>query len=188
MSVFLSTLQTYIRGILAHIPGVHWAVIGLVSLALTVFLAGRWKCSVYGAIALEIAVFSGLFLLDTAVVIRYLGMMGHASGYDLAFDFERLFRSASGSAEMLSNLAAFVPFGLFLSEFLASTKSFGAGRRLGLVTLAGFGLSLTIECLQLLLRVGFFELTDLVMNTLGAFVGEGMSVVVMFLLNRTIKS
>ena len=38
-------------------------------------------------------------------------------------------------------------------------------------TLAGFGLSLCIECLQLLLRVGFFELTDLVMNTLGAFVG-----------------
>ena len=28
MSVFLSTLQTYIRGILAHIPGMHWAVIG----------------------------------------------------------------------------------------------------------------------------------------------------------------
>lgn len=148
--MFLSTLQTYIRGILAHIPGMHWAVIGVVSLALTVFIVGRKKCSVYGAIALGIAVFSGLFLLDTAVVIRYLGMMGHASGYDLAFDFERIFRSGSSSAEMLSNLAAFIPFGLFLSEFLASAKSFSAGRWLGLVTLAGFGLSLTIECLQLL--------------------------------------
>ena len=31
------------------------------------------------------------------------------------------------------------------------------------------GLSLCIECLQLLLRVGVFKLTDLVMNTLGAF-------------------
>ena len=28
MGVFLSTLQTYIRGILAHVPGMHWAVIG----------------------------------------------------------------------------------------------------------------------------------------------------------------
>ena len=171
MSVFLSTLQTYIRGILAHVPGMHWAVIGVVSLALTVFIVGRKKCSVFGAIALGIAVFSGLFLLDTAVVIRYLGMMGHASGYDLAFDFSRIFRSGSVSAEMLSNLAAFIPYGFFLSESPASTKSFHAGRRLGLVTLAGFGLSLCIECLQLLLHVGFFELTDLVMNTLGAFVG-----------------
>ena len=39
------------------------------------------------------------------------------------------------------------------------------------MTLAGFGPSLTIESLQLLLHVGFFELTDLVMNTVGAFVG-----------------
>ena len=43
------------------------------------------------------------------------------------------------------------------------------------MTLAGFGLSLTIECLQLLLHVGFCEVTDLVMNTVGAFVGVGVS-------------
>ena len=174
--MFLSTLQTYIRGILAHVPATHWAVIGMVSLALTVLLAGRRKCSVYGAIALGIAVFSGLFLLDTAVVIRYLGMMGHESGYDLSFDFSRIFRSGSVSAEMLSNLAAFIPFGFFPSEFLASTKSFHAGRRLGLVTLTGFGLSLCIECLQLVLHVGFFEVTDLVMNTVGGVLGAWISV------------
>ncbi len=145
----------------------HWAVIGVVSLALAVSLAGRRKCSVYGAIALGIAVFSGLFLLDTAVVIRYLGMMGHASGYDLSFDFSRIFRSGSVSAEMLSNLAAFIPFGFFLAEFLASLNRMGSWHRVGLVTLAAFCLSLCIETLQLLLHVGFFELTDLVMNTAG---------------------
>ena len=78
--------------------------------------------------------------------------------------------------EMLANFTVFIPFGLFLSEFLASAKRFSAGRRLGLATLAGFGLSLCIECLQLLLHVGFFELTDLVMNTLGAFVRAGMAI------------
>ena len=77
-----------------------------------------------------------------------------------------------GWTQIFSNLVAFIPFGFFLSEFLASTKSFSAGRRLGLVALAGFGLSLTIECLQLLLHVGFFELTDLVMKTVGG-VGGG---------------
>lgn len=184
MGVFLSTLQTYIRGILAHVPGIHWAVIGVVSLALTVFIVGWKKFSVYGAIALGIAVFSGLFLLDTAVVIRYLGMMGHESGYNLAFDFERIFRSASGSAEMLSNLAAFIPFGFFLAEFLASLNRMGSWHRVGFVTLAAFCLSLCIETLQLLLHVGFFELTDLVMNTVGAFVGAWVSVLERSLLNR----
>lgn len=81
-----------------------------------------------------------------------------------------------GWTQIFSNLVAFIPFGFFLSEFLASTKSVSTGRRLGLVTLTGFGLSLTIECLQLLLRVGFFELTDLVMNTVGAFVGASIAV------------
>ena len=47
----------------------------------------------------------------------------------------------------------------------------GFWRRVGLVTLAAFGLSLCIECLQLVLHVGFFEVTDLVMNTVGGGVG-----------------
>lgn len=176
MSVFVSMLQSYIQGILSHISGTHWIVIVLLSLALTMFMLMRKKCSVYGAIALGISAFVGLFLLDTAVAIRYSGAMKHMSGYDLGFDFSRLFcKSGLGPAEMISNIAAFIPFGLFLSEFLASAKRFSGGRRLGLATLAGFVLSLCIECLQLLLRVGFFELTDLVMNTLGAFVGASMA-------------
>ena len=39
------------------------------------------------------------------------------------------------------------------------------------MTLAAFGLSLCMECLQLVLRVGFFELTDLALNTVGGGVG-----------------
>ncbi len=47
---------------------------------------------------------------------------------------------------------------------------------LGRVALASFALSLSIEHLQLLLHVGFFEVTDLVMNTLGGFAGALISV------------
>lgn len=162
-------------------------MMGVVSLALTVILLIRKKCSVYGAIALGLTVFMGLFLLDTAVVSRFLGVILHGYGYTLSF--HRLSHiTKDGLIELIANIVVFVPFGFFLSEFLASTKSFSAGRRLGLVTLAGFGLSLTIECLQLLLHVGFFELTDLVMNTVGAFVGAGVSVGVRSLWNRTQKS
>lgn len=80
-------------------------------------------------------------------------------------------KSGQGPVETLSNIAVFVPFGSFLSEFLASAKRLRPGRRFWLATLAGFGLSLCIESLQLLLHVGFFELTDLVMNTVGAGMG-----------------
>ena len=168
---------SYARGILSHIPWMHWAVMGVVSLALTVILLIRKKCSVYGAIALGLTVFMGLFLLDTAVGIRYLGIVKHPSGHKLTLDFSRLFqKSGQGPVEALSNIAVFVPFGLFLGEWLASSNRTGSWRRVGLVTLAAFGLSLCIECLQLVLHVGFFEVTDLVLNTLGGFIGAVLSI------------
>ena len=155
----------------------------------TVILLIRKKCSVYGAMAWGFTVFMGMFLLDSAVGIRYLGLLKHSTGHNLTLDFSRISqKTGQGPIESLYNVAVFVPFGLFLSEFLTSSKRSHPCLRLGLVTLAGFGLSLTIECLQLLLRVGFFELTDLVMNTVGAFVGAGVSVGVRSLWNRTWKS
>ena len=149
---------------------------------MTVILLIRKKCSVYGAIALGLTVFMGLFLLDTAVGIRYLGIMKHAAGHDLTLDFSRMFRkSGQGPVETLSNIAVFVPFGFFLGEWLASSNRTGSWRRVGLVTLAAFGLSLCIECLQLVLKVGFFEVTDLVLNTVGGGVGAGVSLLVRLL-------
>ena len=115
----------------------------------------------------------GLFLLDTAVGIRFLGLMKYNTGHNLRLDFSRIFqKSGQGPVESLCNVAVFVPFGIFLSEFLASAKRLRPGRRLGFVTLAGFGLSLCIESLQLVLKVGFFEVTDLVMNMVGRLWGR----------------
>ena len=109
-----SALQRYAHSIFAHVPWPHWVVMGMLSLALTVILLIRKKCSVYGAIALGLTVFMGLFLLDTAVGIRYLGIMKHAAGHDLTLDFSRMFRkSGQGPVETLSNIAVFVPFGFF---------------------------------------------------------------------------
>ena len=172
-----SAFQAYAHGILSYVPWPHWVVMGLFSLALTVILLIRKKCSVYGAIALGLTVFMGLFLLDTAVVIRFLGIMPHTSGHNLTLDFSRMFqKSGQGPIETILNIAVYLPFGFFLGEWLASLNRTGAWRRVGLVTVAAFGLSLCIECLQLVLHVGFFEVTDLVMNTVGGFVGAAMSV------------
>ena len=118
------------------------------------------------------AVFCGLFLLDVAVVSRWCGLMPHGSGIDIKLSFSRLFHPTIYTrAELISNIVVFIPFGFFLSVFLASTKRFSIGRQIGLVTLATFALSLLIECLQLILHVGFFEVTDLVLNTVGGLIG-----------------
>lgn len=177
--MFLSTLQTYIRGILSLVPWEHWAIMGGLTFALTVFLLLRKKSSVYGAIALGLSVFVGLVLMDTAVVIRRIGLFPHWTGFNLILELDRLLHGSElGRTEAFSNLAVYVPFGFFLTEFQATRKRFGSWRRIGLATLSGFALSLCIESLQLVLRVGFFELTDLVMNTVGAGVGAGMAAIV----------
>ena len=77
--------------------------------------------------------------------------------------------------EMLANVAVFVPFGFFLSEFLSTTRRYSAWCQIGPVALAAFVLSLCIESLQLIFRLGVFEITDLLLNTLGGVVGALMS-------------
>ena len=172
----VSTFQSYILSVFANIPREHWAVMGLSSLVLTAILILRKKSSIYGAICIGISVLLGLFLLDAAVFNRYFGTYPQATGFIITF--HRLFHNNEhGQFELLANIVGFIPIGFFLSESLASTKRYSIGRRLGLATLAGFGLSLCIECLQLLLRVGFFELTDLVLNTVGGVFGAMMAIV-----------
>ena len=63
----------------------------------------------------------------------------------------------------------------FPAEFPA--RRFTRWRGIGYVALAGFCFSLCVESLQIILRVGVFDLTDLLMNTLGAFVGGSMAMI-----------
>lgn len=170
-----STFQIYLRAFFPRIPSWHWIVIGVVSLALTIYTLSRKKCSAFGAVALGLAVLIGLYLLD-ALALNRIGMEGkRKTGFDLESEWNRLLHGGDENQMlMLFNVAAFVPFGFFFAEFLASTKRFSAGRQIGLVALAGFGLSLCIECIQLVFRVGFFEVTDLVLNCVGAGIGGGL--------------
>ena len=169
------SFRTYVSQILAHLPWTHWVVIAGVPLALTVFLLTKKKSSVYGAAAIGLTIFIGLLLLDSTVVNRCFGTIPKSSGVDLSF--RNFFQIPKNRwVEFLPNFCVFIPFGFFLSEFLSTTKRIRSRRRLGLATLAAFGISLSIECLQRILHVGFFELTDLVLNTVGGCVGGGVSV------------
>ena len=113
-----SALQEYARGILTLVPWEHWVMMVVVSLALTGFLLIRKKSSAYGAIALGLTVFTGLVLVDTAVLIRHLGLLQHSTGHNLGFELDRLLHgSKDARSEVISNLIVFVPFGFFLTDY-----------------------------------------------------------------------
>ncbi len=64
---------------------------------------------------------------------------------------------------VLQNIVLFLPFG-FLLRGLGSVRTRHA-------VLMGLALSLMIECTQGLMRIGWFEVDDLMFNTLGTWVG-----------------
>lgn len=63
------------------------------------------------------------------------------------------------------NIAAFMPFGFFLP--IISRRS----RKWYNTVTFGFSWSLTLETLQLIFKVGSFDVDDLLLNTLGAAAG-----------------
>ncbi|MCI8578853.1 MAG: VanZ family protein [Lachnospiraceae bacterium] len=66
---------------------------------------------------------------------------------------------------VVGNVVAFIPCGFFLP--IISRR----GRRWYNTILLGFGLSLCIELVQLVFKVGSFDVDDLLLNTLGGAVG-----------------
>jgi len=170
-----AVIQKYLQNILPYVQWWHLVVLGV--LALAVMLLWRKRLSMYGAVMLGLTVFSGLALLDTAVVTRFQDT-APPSGTGLVLSVSKLIPADMQSrVELLANIAVFIPFGFFLAEFLTTRKRIGGWRRIGLSALVGFGLSLCVECLQLVFKVGWFELTDLVMNTVGTVIGAGLSVI-----------
>jgi len=66
---------------------------------------------------------------------------------------------------LVGNVAAFVPFGFFLPVFSERCRRF-------LNTLLySFELSLLVELIQLITKVGSFDVDDIILNTLGGAVG-----------------
>lgn len=66
---------------------------------------------------------------------------------------------------IVGNVLAFVPYGFILPIITGRMRS-GF-----LIVLSGFGLSLTVEIIQLVTKVGCFDVDDLILNTIGAALG-----------------
>ena len=66
---------------------------------------------------------------------------------------------------LFGNVLAFVPFGFFLPVHSVRCRKFWC------TVLYSFELSLSVEVLQLICKVGSFDVDDLILNTLGAALG-----------------
>ena len=171
-----STFQIYLRAFFPHVPLWHWIDLVILAIAVMTITLIRKRNSVYGAVVLGLAVASGLALLDALVFIRIGGQHKLHPGIDLGAEWQRL---TSDNEEililMLFNAAVFIPFGMAVEEAFAAKNVFSRWKCLGFVALIAFALSLCIESLQLVLHIGMFEVTDLVLNTVGAVLGGALA-------------
>ena len=66
---------------------------------------------------------------------------------------------------LIGNVIGFLPFGFILPLLFSEV------RRLSTVFLLSLEFSLLVECLQLITRVGSFDVDDLILNTFGGLLG-----------------
>lgn len=113
----------------------------------------------YLALLLRLTVFRNDFSWDNFMLGGQLNLVVfrqliHVIRNGGAYYFFRLF---------LGNIAAFLPFGAYLA--------FRTKRPVAVILLAGALLSASVEALQFMFDVGFTEIDDIILNTLGTLLG-----------------
>lgn len=112
------------------------------------------------------------FMFQVAIYRREPGSR-HLISSDI--DFGSLsgdFLSVQQVVYCLLNIAFFIPLGAFFMIQRWNQDETGMIFRENImVTLCCFLLSFSIECIQLATSTGFFELTDIIVNTGGGFIG-----------------
>lgn len=85
--------------------------------------------------------------------------------------FQEISRNIQGSSSidfinLVGNIALFIPFGIFLLLMSRNKQiSFIS------VFILSFGLSLSLECAQVIFSIGTFDVDDLILNVSGAMLG-----------------
>ena len=127
-----------------------------------------------------------LFMTYICVLVYFLffsEMMGRSVGNDyqlnlvLFREIRRFYtkRQVLGDSvvwmNIAGNIAAFVPFGIFVMPV--------SNRRINFLetVIITFNVSLCVEIIQLVTKVGSFDVDDLLLNTIGGLIGAGIYVV-----------
>ena len=78
---------------------------------------------------------------------------------------------------LAGNILVFIPFGFFM-PMASKYKSLGG------TLVYSFGVSLCVEVFQLVMRVGCFDVDDLLLNTLGGVLGHGLYILCRYIRRR----
>ena len=102
------------------------------------------------------------------VIMLFITFLSRESGSRIGVDLE-LFSTwginTRNNAYVIENILLFIPYG-FLCAWV-----FKAARKFLPCTLIGMVTSLGVECLQLVTERGYFQIDDIITNTLGTVVG-----------------
>ena len=99
---------------------------------------------------------------------------GSRSGISLEFNWGRVDGDYISIRQVIYNVLnvfLFIPLGWLYGGL---KKNAAPGNRLLMCTLYSFLTSFVIECIQLITQKGYFELTDIVTNTAGGFIGVAL--------------
>lgn len=133
-----------------------------------------------------------LLLIYLAILVYFTmfwDRLGRTDGFDTIrynlVPFEEIkrfinYRNVSFSMFLMNvvgNIVVFVPMG-FLLPLLGSKGRFFP------TFFASFGISLCIECIQLITKVGVFDVDDLILNTIGGIIGFILCFIVHRILRR----
>ncbi len=102
------------------------------------------------------------------VVLLFITFLSREDGSRRGIDME-LFSTwginTRNNAYVIENILLFIPYGFFCAWVIKAVRSVFA------CTVFGAATSLVIEWMQLLTGRGFFQIDDVVTNTMGAFIG-----------------
>lgn len=115
---------------------------------------------IYAAVLLRITVFRSSLSFDNIL------QMGHIS-FSLFQGYVAIIRARDWftfTYLFWGNIIWFIPFGMYL-EYIGKVKN------VLVISFYGFLFSLMIETLQYVFGTGYSELDDLILNTLGVFIG-----------------
>lgn len=110
---------------------------------------------------------------------------GSRTGINTSLDFGSFsgdFFSIQQAIYCFLNVVFFVPLGMILS-FLQKKKRVLVN--FIMVTLQGFLISILIETSQLITQRGYFEITDIITNTVGATIGCILALIIMSAINHS---
>lgn len=135
--------------------------------------AKEWK----GRFASTVRFRRGFYLVFCAVMVLFKTLLNRNMWANPISDVIGIwgFKNANGefTTEIVENVVLFVPLVFFLFWYMETRTTFSTKFHLVMIRAIVFAFvsSLSIEMLQLVLRLGTWQLSDLFFNTLGGIIG-----------------